>query len=110
MKWWRIAGAFACILIIAGGVFFAHLLYSEHRFHLAQRNFAQIQLGQSRDQVVALLGKPNHHSGACWQEFGPSRGCASEFIYSDPFEILLGDYYVVEFSSQGTVLAKERIH
>lgn len=99
-------------LLIVGSIVFGVVWVShgEYRFRIAKKNFGSVRIGDTRDAVISRLGKPNNHDGECYADFGPPKECASELIYSDPSDLLMGNLYIVDFSRQGRVIATRHIH
>ena len=77
------------------------------RFSKVERLFASVQLGQSRENVIALLGKPNYHSGNCGVIHVAAKNCALEYVYSHPFAPLIPEYYIVAFAADDRVIEAE---
>jgi len=94
-------GAFA-VCTVRGALSFRH-------FHVVERDFDEIQVGQTSESVIQLLGRPNYHSGACLQDLDSSTDCASELVYSYPFAPLVPEYYVVDFASDNRVIAANHL-
>jgi hypothetical protein len=82
---------------------------SFRHFHIVERDFPQVQLGQSSDSVIRLLGRPNYHSGACLQDLDSSPDCVTELVYSYPFAPYIPEYYVVDFSSENRVISANHL-
>ena len=77
------------------------------RFSRAEQPFSSVHAGDSRASVLARLGKPNFHAGACGV-IQPSRtGCAMEYVYSHPFAPIVPEYYIVSFSADDQVMDAE---
>ena len=74
------------------------------RFSRVERSFASIHTGQSRQEVIGLLGKPNYHHGNCGVIHVPTKDCAVEYVYSHPFAPLIPEYYIVSFSADDRVI------
>jgi hypothetical protein len=83
---------------------------AHRRFRVVAGKFDSIRTCDTREAVITILGKPNNHDGACAKEFGPSKDCASELIYSDSSDLVGGNYYVVDFSAHGRVIAAYHFH
>lgn len=89
-----------CLLLILATktvIAFAH-------YKKAERSFAAVQIGDSRDSVVGRMGKPNYHEGKCGVIHFPDKNCAVEYVYSHPFAPLVPEYYIVSFSSEDRVI------
>jgi hypothetical protein len=79
---------------------------NSHRdFRTVASKFSGIRRGDTREAVIRMLGQPNNHDGECVAEFGPSKDCAREMVYSDPYDVIFGDFYIVDFSAEGQVIA-----
>src|ERR1700677_5004273 len=102
----RVAGIVSlCVAgagIARGAISFAH-------FHAVERDFDQVQVGESSGSVIRLLGRPNFHSGACLQDLRVSQGCTSELVYSHPFAPLEPEYYVVDLSADKKVISADHL-
>ena len=108
-----IAMSLLCLALIAGGWLIVTATRAEiaHRhFERAKQNFQSVRVGDSKQAVIGILGEPNDHDGECVEDFHPSTDCASELIYSDPYELLMGNLYVIDFSAQGRVIGMSHIH
>ena len=79
------------------------------RFATVERNFGTIHQQDSRELVIAKLGSPNYHMGACGAISTSPPACATEYVYSHPFAPLLPDYYVISFSADFRVIAADRL-
>jgi hypothetical protein len=99
----RIVSLCAIAACVAKGAF------SFLRFHFVQRDFDQVELGQSTDAVTRLLGHPNYHSGVCLPDMESSSECTSELVYSHPFAPLIPEYFVVDFSADGKVISADHL-
>lgn len=101
------------LVLVASGIFTsgARFSFSYLRFRRAEANFRRIARGQSRANVLRLLGEPNYHDGACGEVETPPPGCASEFVYSPPLSAYIDpDYFVVSFDKNERVLKADRYH
>ena len=78
---------------------------SHRHFRAVANEFSTIRKGDTREAVIRMLGQPNNHDGECVAVFGPSKDCAREIVYSDPYDVIFGDFYIVDFSAQGRVIA-----
>jgi hypothetical protein len=114
MRGWRIIGIGAiCVGVLAAGsatIKLAMVRSSTRRFRIAAKNFISVRVGDSREEVISSLGEPNYHDGECEEVFGPPKDCTNKLIYSDPYDLLLGNFYIVDFSAQGRVIATKHIH
>lgn len=90
-----------CVL----GLIVGKVWYGNYRFNYVGQHFESVQVGDSREAVVAKLGKPNYHDGSCLEDLSLSKDCASELVYSQPLAPLIPQYYVVDLSEKGQVLA-----
>jgi hypothetical protein len=102
----RVIGTSLCALALGLG---ARLEFSFIHFHHVEREFPSVQLGQSSDSVISMLGKPNYHSGECLQDLTNSATCNRQLVYSYPFAPLIPEYYVVSFSSDDKVIDAEKL-
>ena len=100
----RIAGVIATAVLIALAL---RVVLAFERFSNVQRTFASIQVGDSRQSVIATLHNPNYHAGHCGVIHVPLKNCALEYVYSHPFAPLLPDYYIVSFSPDDRVIDAE---
>ena len=98
---WRIIAAIVLVALILAGV---RLAIAFNRFSNVERQFASIQMGQSRNAVLASLGRPNYHEGSCGVIHFPDKNCATEYVYAHPFAPWIPDYYIVSFSSDNRVI------
>jgi hypothetical protein len=68
-----------------------------------------VKAGDSEEQVVRLLGKPNRIE-KCGESFGNPGGpvgCVEDYLYSSPFAPLVPEYWAVSFDSRKHVVGKE---
>jgi hypothetical protein len=93
---------------IAALLLTARTLHSFSRFHSVVERFDSVHEGQSWDNVITLLGKPNYHEGSCLQDLSGS-GCVKELVYSYPFAPLVPEYYVVDFSANDRVISADHL-
>jgi hypothetical protein len=94
-------------LVIGAGVLLAGALktiYAFTRFSHVEQQFPSVQIGDSRSSVIAKMGKPNYHSGACGVIHFPDKSCVTEYVYSHPFAPLVPEYYIVSFSKDDRVI------
>jgi hypothetical protein len=94
---------------IAALLLTARTLHSFSRFHSVAERFDSVHEGQSWDNVVTLLGKPNYHEGSCLQDLSGS-GCVKELVYSYPFAPLVPEYYVIDFSANDRVISTAHLN
>jgi len=76
------------------------------RWRRIERGFDRVSIGDSKEGVLAAMGKPSEH-GSCGLVAGLSYqtpNCVTEFVYSDPFPF--PDGYVVLFDQSGRVIHK----
>jgi len=103
-------GRFLWIAIgILAGFFVARYAYGTYRFDYVARHFDSVHAGDSAAAVIGKLGRPNYHSGACLQDLRLSQSCSSEFVYGHPLAPMMAEYYVIDFSPQGGVIALNRL-
>jgi hypothetical protein len=94
--------ALLCVLVVLAA---GRVGYAYHRFNSVARTFDLVKEGDSNELVLSTLGKPNYHSGDCRKDLQIAGDCASELIYSYPLAPWVPEYYVVDFSPQGKVIA-----
>ncbi len=107
----RISRKSKVLAVLIGSAVFtsaARLSYSYLRYREVQRHFRRVAVGQSREEVERLLGKPNWHAGECGEILPDRGGCVTEYIYSHPFAPVLPDYYIVTFSKDDKVIEASR--
>jgi hypothetical protein len=95
----------AGVLLILG----LKVVVSFARFSRVERPFANLRQGDSQTLVIAKLGTPNYHAGRCGDVVPSPENCAHEYVYSDPLAPWIPDYYVVEFSAEGSVIRADYI-
>ena len=78
------------------------------RFSKVEREFASVQIGQSRQEIVSRFGKPRYYSGRCGVIADPLKACSLEYVYGHPFAPLIPEYYIVSFSSDERVIHADR--
>jgi hypothetical protein len=98
-------GILWCLSLLAC-LFVAKIVYGNYRMRYVRRHFDSVQIGDTKEVVIAKLGKPNYHSGAWLKDLSNCPGCVEELVYSDP---LLPEYYVVDLSSKGRVIRAEHL-
>ncbi len=106
MKRRRVAIAFGIVVAL---LVVTRAALAFRRFTIVERNFASIHQQDSREFVIAKLGSPNYHTGACGAISTSPPACATEYVYSHPFAPLLPDYYVISFSADYRVIAADRL-
>ena len=98
----------AVVVLVAFVLAGAKLSAAFVRFSKVERQFASVRLGQSRNVVLAQLGRPNYHEGSCGVIHFPAKNCATEYVYSHPFAPWIPDYYIVSFSANDQVIEADR--
>ena len=98
---WRIISAIVLVALILVGV---RLAIAFNRFSRVERQFASVEMGQSRNAVLAKLVRPNYHEGSCGVIHFPDKNCATEYVYAHPFAPWIPEYYIVAFSSDDRVI------
>ena len=99
------------ILMIGTGVLLAlavRTIYAFARFSKVEQHFASVHYGDTLASVVRGMGKPNYHLGRCGVIHVPDKRCAVEYVYSHPLAPLVPEYYIVSFSSDGSVIEADR--
>ena len=98
-------GRKALLIIVASGVFTtaARLSYEYVQFRQVQDHFAAIAKGNSRDEVIRLVGEPSSEVRCPNVRIG-ARHCSTAFVYSHPLSPIFHEQYVVTFSSERRVL------
>src|SRR4051812_34415058 len=101
------------LLVLIGSAMFtsaARLSYSYIRFSRVEARFHRLKPGSSRQDVLKILGEPNYHDGPCNSGFHATlRGCAREFVYSNPLAPIVPEYYVVSFSKEDRLIDAIRL-
>jgi hypothetical protein len=97
----RIALMFAAGVLLALA---ARTVFVFARYSKIKKQFASVQIGESRPSVIAKMGKPNYHAGKCGVIHVPDKACAVEYVCSHPFAPLIPEYYIVSFSSDDRVI------
>ncbi len=97
----RIAGL---IFIAAASAAAFKVSYAFVRYCRVEREIVHVEPGQTRTSVVALLGMPNYHAGACGELTGSYKNCVLEYDYSHPLAPFVPEYYEVEFTADDRVL------
>jgi hypothetical protein len=103
----RVSRRTRIVLVIGAAILLALALktvYAFMRFSHVEQQFPSVQIGDSRSSVIAKMGKPNYHSGACGVIHVPDKSCATECVYSHPFAPLVPEYYIVSFSLDDRVI------
>lgn len=77
------------------------------RFSNVEHQFESIHMGDSQESVRAKIGSPSRYSGTCGTVGIARKGCASEWVYSDPLAPLNPHYYVISFSADNHVVSAE---
>jgi outer membrane protein assembly factor BamE (lipoprotein component of BamABCDE complex) len=97
--------AFAILISSALFTSAARFSYSYLQFHAVGSRFHRVKIGETRQQVRNILGKPNYHDGPCNDDIlAPPKGCEWEYVYSFPLAPLVPEYYVVSFSKEDRVI------
>ena len=88
----------AIVLVIVGKAVLAFA-----RFGRVEREFSALRPGESREAVVARLGRPNYYEGKCGTVSAPYKDCSHEYVYSHPFAPWIPQYYVVDFADDSVI-------
>jgi hypothetical protein len=100
----------ALVILVSSALFTsaARFSYSYLRFTTVGARIHRLRPGTSRQQVLDVLGEPNHQEVGCKKTHPALRGCAKEFVYSHPLSPLIHDSYVVAFSKEDRVIEADR--
>lgn len=101
------------LAILIGSAMFtsaARFSYSYLRFNEIAGKISRVKEGDTRRQVLDLLGKPNTQHHPCKNEIRtPPNGCVREFVYSLPLPARwMADFVVVSFSKDDRVIEANR--
>ncbi len=98
-RWYRrpFAVSTATVTAIVLGAF----LYAYVHDTMLERKFQKIKSGMSEQQVVAILGRPNH-TGRCGQLGGYPTNCSHELRYDPRLPTITN--YVVFVDDHGNVV------
>lgn len=105
----RIGRIISAVLLVGLILAAVRLSVAFAHYWKVEREFASVQMGQSRNEVLVKLGKANYHKGSCGEIGSSDKTCATEYVYSHPFAPWLPDYYVVEFSVEDKVIQAEHL-
>jgi hypothetical protein len=78
------------------------------RANVLSRNFERVKIGDSRERVVQLLGRPRSIE-KCGEPFGNPggvQGCKEDYLYASPYAPLIPEYWSVSFDNSGRVVDK----
>ena len=96
---------FAAVGVVTIGILLSYVGCSLRWRHV-EKGFERISMGESKERIVAEMGKPSEHGA--WglvAGFGyHTSNCMNEFVYRDPF--LLPDGYLVLFDQSDHVIGK----
>jgi len=97
------------LIIITIGVAAATWIgWSLMRAKILPERFERIAIGDPREQVVQLLGKPRRVE-KCGEPFGNpggKPGCAEDYLYASPYAPVIPEYWSVSFDKNGRVIDK----
>jgi hypothetical protein len=96
------------IIITAGVAASTWIGWSIIRATVLPTRFERIAIGDSRQQVLWLLGKP-WRIEKCGEPFGNPGGnpdCTEEYLYASPYAPLIPQYWSVSFDKSGHVIEK----
>jgi hypothetical protein len=91
-------------IVIALVVVAARLELAFARYSRVERRFESVRVGDSKNDVIAKIGKPNYHAGKCGLIHAPDKACALEYVYSHPFAPIVPKYHIVAFSPDDRVI------
>jgi hypothetical protein len=72
------------------------------------KHFEQIAIGDSRDRVLELMGKPKTIE-KCGEPFGgktSNPGCKEDYLFASPFAPFVPEYWSVSLDDSGRVINK----
>lgn len=95
----RIVFSLLAVLLVLAGLTFGTLIGARH----TEKAFASIHTGDSRLQVVHVLGEPKQTS-ACTSLPHPPEGCAEELLYAHKLAPVVPEYWIVRLNGSGKVL------
>src|SRR2546426_12420080 len=81
------------------------------RARLLSKGFERIAIGDSRDQVMHLLGKPwrIERCGVSFGNPGGKPGCMEDYLYASPYAPVIPQYWSVSFDQTGHVIEKYQL-
>jgi hypothetical protein len=82
--------------------------WSVYRNWSLSKGFEQIAIGDSRERVLHVLGRPKRRE-RCGEPFGNPGGkpdCHEDYLYASPYAPLIPKYWSVSFNNQGIVIDK----
>jgi hypothetical protein len=85
------------------------ICWRAYRLHEIRSGFAQVQLSDSKQQVIKKMGRPKRieKCGAYFATAMP--GCVDEYVYADQWAPALPEYWILSFGSNGTVIGSNRL-
>jgi hypothetical protein len=101
------------LAILIGSAMFtsaARFSYSYLRFNEIAGKISLVKEGDTRRQVIELLGKPGDQNHPCQNDIRTApKGCAREFVYGLPLPTRwMPDHVVVSFSKDDRVIEAHR--
>jgi hypothetical protein len=97
------------LIIVAIGIAASTWIgWSLMRAKVLPAKFERIAVGDTREQVVRLLGKPRRIE-KCGEPFGNpggKPGCVEDYLYASPYAPLIPEYWSVSFDKNGRVIEK----
>ena len=94
-------------IVIALGLVIAGLWAYYHDQNL-RKNASQVNLGDSREVVRALLGNPSSE-GRCGSLTPTPKGCTNEYVYRYWYSIFQPQYDVIWFDQSDKVLGEQHV-
>jgi hypothetical protein len=82
------------------------MILSLIRAHILPQRFERVAVGDSRERVVQLMGRPRSVE-KCGEPFGNpggKPGCMEDYLYASPWAPLFPEYWSVSFDQNGHVV------
>lgn len=95
----KIVLSLMAILLALAALTFGTLIGARH----TEKSFASIKPGDSRLQVVHVMGEPKETS-ACTALPKPPQACAEELLYAHRLAPVVPEYWIVRLNASGKVL------
>lgn len=95
----KIVLSLLAILVALAALTFGTLIGARH----TEKAFASIHMGDSKVQVIHVMGEPRHTS-VCSSLPKPPEGCIQELLYAHPLAPVVPEYWIIRFGAAGNVL------
>lgn len=95
----RIVLSLMAVLLVLAALTFGTLIGARR----TEKAFASIKTGDSRAQVVHVMGEPKRATG-CTALPRPPEGCAEELLYAHRLAPVVPEYWTVRLNRAGNVL------